>query len=193
MSAARTVVLETERLIIRVATADDIDTYYDLWTEPRVMANVGFPHGLRITRDEIEERLRKPGGTEFERLLVAEVKSTGQAIGECGMHLPNEEGIAETDVKLLPSFWGHKYGVEIKRGLLAHLFRNTDCTAVDATPNVNNIASIRMQEAVGAMRVGEGVYEFPEAMRDYTTPVHHYVYRLYRADWERARDRSETT
>lgn len=145
------------------------------------MANVGFPQGLPITRGEIEERLRMPARSEFERLLVAEIKSTGQPIGECGMHLPNEEKIAETDVKLHPSFWGHRYGVEIKRGLLAHLFRHTDCTAVDATPKVSNAGSIRMQEAVG-----EDVYEFPETMRDYTTPVHHYVYRVHRVNWEKA-------
>jgi RimJ/RimL family protein N-acetyltransferase len=75
--------------------------------------------------------------------------------------------------------------VEIKRGLLDYLFTHTDCDAVQATPNVNNIASIKMQEAVGGERVGEEVYQFPESMRDFTTPVHHYIYRVYRRTWER--------
>jgi len=177
-------VFETERLLIRAAGEQDAGLYYELWTDPRVMANVGFPHGLRITQEEIEERLRKPFESEFEQLLVVELRATGQAIGECAMHLPNEEGIAETDVKLLPAFWGHRYGTEVKRGLVGHLFRHTACRAVGASPNVNNIASIKMQEAVGGMRVGEGVYEFPESMRDYTTPVHHYFYHVYREHWE---------
>jgi RimJ/RimL family protein N-acetyltransferase len=55
--------------------------------------------------------------------------------------------------------------------------------AVEATPNVDNIASIKMQEAVGAVRVGEAVYTFPESMQAYTVPVHHTIYRLYRSTW----------
>ena len=41
---------ETERLIIRLAadTADDIDVYFRLWNDPRVMRLVGFPDGLHI-------------------------------------------------------------------------------------------------------------------------------------------------
>jgi hypothetical protein len=40
-----------------------------------------------------------------------------------------------------------------------------------------------MQEAVGGVRIDEGVYEFPEAMRDFTNPVHYYTYRVYREAW----------
>ena len=82
------------------------------------------------------------------------------------MNRPNAEGIVETDIKLLPAHWGNKYGVEIKRGLVDHLFTHTDCKAVEATPNVNNAASIKMQEAVGGARMSENVHHFPESMRD---------------------------
>jgi RimJ/RimL family protein N-acetyltransferase len=148
------------------------------------MAYVGFPQGLRITRQEIEKRLQKPSESEFEQLLVVELAETGQPIGQCLMHLPDQEGIAETDIKLLPAFWGHKYGIEVKRGLVTHLFTHTDCVAVRATPNADNIASVRMQEAVGGVRIGEGVHEFPESMREYTAPVRYHVYEVSREDWE---------
>ncbi len=49
---------------------------------------------------------------------------------------------------------------------------------------MGNIASIKMQEAVGGVRIGEDVYEFPESMREFTTPVHCYIYRVYRNAWE---------
>jgi RimJ/RimL family protein N-acetyltransferase len=122
----------------------------------------------------------------FERLLVVELKATGQAIGECKLSRPDEEGIAEPDLKLLPEFWGQRYGTEAWRGLVAYQFRHSDCSAVQGTPNVNNFASIRMQEAAGAVRVAEDVYHFPDALRDCTTPVQHYVYRVYRSRWERS-------
>jgi hypothetical protein len=56
---------------------------------------------------------------------------------------------------------------------------------------VDNAASIKMQEATGAVCVDEGVYEFPESMRDLTVPVHAFTYRLERADWQRRRPSQE--
>ena len=187
MSTGHNPILETERLVVRSATVEDMDLYYALWNDPRVMVHVGFPQGLRITRSKLEEILSEQEGSEFERLLVVELKATGQAIGECKLGCPDEEGIADLDCKLLPEFWGRKYGAEVWLALVAYEFAHTDCITVQATPNVDNIASIKMQEGAGAVRVGEGVYEFPESMRDYTTPVHHYFYRVDRADWERKR------
>lgn len=187
MSTGHNAILETERLAVRAATVEDVDLYYALWTDPRVMKHVGFPQGLRITRSKLEEILSGQEGSEFERLLVVELKATGQAIGECKLDYPNEEGLVGPDCKLLPEFWGHKYGAETWRALVAYEFAHTDCIAVEATPSVDNIASIRMQEGAGAVCVGEAVYEFPESMRDYTTPVRHYFYRVDRADWERKR------
>jgi [ribosomal protein S5]-alanine N-acetyltransferase len=183
-SVAR-VIFTTERLAVRLATIDDANLYFRLWTDPRVMTNVGFPQGLRITLDKILDRLAKSGTSEFDRLLIVELNSDHQAIGECKMSNPNVEGIATTDVKLLPEAWGHGYGVEVKRGLLNHLFANTNCSAVEATPNVNNVASIKMQEAVRGVLIGEATDHFPEAMQSFTTPVHHYIYRVSRSDWHR--------
>ena len=182
------VVFETGRLLVRAAQRRDAPFYLRLWTDPRVMVNVGFPQGLAITSVEIETQIGRQVGGPLGRLLVVVLKSSGETIGECKMYPPDEQGISETDVKLLPEHWGHHYGVEIKRGLLAYLFSRTDCRAVQATPNVENTASIRMQEAVGGLRVGEGTYHFPESMQRFTRPVHHYVYRVYRQAWEEAQD-----
>jgi [ribosomal protein S5]-alanine N-acetyltransferase len=181
------VILETARLTVRYATQGDVELFYSLWTNPVVMRYVGFPCGLPVTRRELKQRLSPQAESEFERLLVVELKATGQAIGECKLSNPDEEGIAEPDVKLLPQFWGHKYGVEVWQGLVDYQFTHTDCRLVQATPNVNNTASIKMQETVGGVRTGEGVYQFPESMQGYTAAVRHYIYRVRRADWERAR------
>lgn len=184
MKIDRSVVFETERLLVRLATADDVNLFFDLWTNPGVMENVGFPRGLQIDREDVRKQIEDQRDSEFDRLLVVVLKATGHALGECNMHPPDENGIARTDIKLLPAFWGNKYGVEVKRALLSHLFTRTDCVAVEASPNVGNTASIKMQEAVGGIRVGEAVFEFPEEMRDHTSPVHHYVYRVERDNWK---------
>lgn len=178
-------VFSTHRLTVRLATPTDVDLFYQLWTDPRVMANVGFPQGLPISRAEIQSQIEKNGPSEFGHLLVIELKSTGQAIGECYLSPPNRENIASTDVKLLPAFWGNKYGIEVKQGLLDYLFTHTGCAEVEATPNKGNLASIQMQEAVGGVCVGENVFEFPEGMQNHTAPVHSYIYRVTREAWQK--------
>lgn len=177
-------VFTTRRLTIRLATSNDVELFFQLWTDPRVMSNVGFPQGIPVSRAQIKHQIEKSGSSEFEHLLVIKLNSTGQAIGECYMSHPNIENIATTDVKLLPEFWGNKYGIEVKIGLLDYLFTHTDCEGVEATPNTANLASIKMQEAVGGICIGEKRYEFPESMRSYTSPVKSSIYRVYRKDWQ---------
>ena len=179
-------IFTTARLLVRKAlpTEEDTEMYFRLWTDGRVMVHVGFPNGLPITREEMRAKLVSQGDSEYDRLLVVERLSDGKQVGECKLGVPDEKGSAETDVKLLPEYWGHSYGVEVKRGLLDYLFTHTDCRAVHASPNVNNRPSIRMQEAVGGVRIDEGVYEFPEDMREFTCPVHCYIYEVTRQAWE---------
>lgn len=175
-------IIETERLIIRRAepTETDIEFFYRIWTDSRVMTFVGFPNGLKITRDDIRAKIEKETESEYNCTLIVQLKATGKPIGECKLGTPDKDGIAGTDVKLLPDHWGHKYGVEVKRALVDYLFAHTDCVAIKATPNKKNIASIKMQEAVGGERVGEETYRFPESMRSYTCDIPLYIYLVRR-------------
>lgn len=158
---------------------------YRLWTDPVVMSAVGFPDGLRTTKAEIAELIGRRAKSVLSAILVAEKIDDRTAVGQCKLGTPDEEGVSETDIKLLPEYWRQGYGTEIKQGLLDYLFTNTECRAVKATPNRDNIASQRMQEAVGGKKIGEGVATFPESMRAYTVEVPHLIYMVYRKDWER--------
>ncbi|MFH1686580.1 MAG: GNAT family protein [bacterium] len=182
-------VFETERLRIRRSqpTDKDVEFLHRLWTTPEVMINVGFPQGLRITRDKVHRQLTEQPDSEFEVRLLAIRKADGRIIGECKLGRPDCDGISEGDVKLMPEFWRQGFGGEIKKGLVDYTFAHTDAVIIKATPNQNNIGSQRMQETVGARRVGEHVYRFPEHMRSYTCNVPCYVYHLTREEWEKRR------
>ena len=183
-SEDRKVVFSTRRLAVLRADASDAGLYLELWNDPAVMVNVGFPEGLGITEGEVLEKMGA-GGDELDSLLVAVRARDGIRVGECRMHRPDEDGVASTDVKLLPRFQGLGYGTELKLALLDRLFGTTECRAVRATPNVGNAASVRMQQKVGGVRMGEGVFRFPGDMGVPTAPVHHYVYLVSRSDWAR--------
>ena len=151
---------ETPRLLIRRATVSDadVDFFLRLWNDPRVMRFVGFPRGLGLeavqVRQAIQRGLEQGDERRLDARLVAERKQDGTPVGECKLGTPDARGLSETDVKLLPEFWGQGYGVEISLGAVYYLFTHTDCQVVQATPNVENIASIRREEAVGGVRVG---------------------------------------
>lgn len=183
MPKTRGLVFETERLIVRTAAEDDIDLYYALWTNPEVMKHVGFPKGIPLNLDEMKERPFQRGETEFDQMLVVALQETRQGIGECKLSRPDDEGVAEPDIKLLPTFWGKGYGYECWMGIVSYLFENTDCDVIQTTPNVANLPAIKIYETAGAVRAGEDVHHFPESMQAYTIPVHCYIYRLHREDW----------
>lgn len=184
------VVCQTPRLILRLATPADAAFLRSLWNDPRVMGFVGFPNGLGESEERLRANIAGRGDSVFRQLILVELRETHQPIGQCKMEQLNQDGISETDVKLSPEFWSRRYGVEVKRALLDYLFAHTDCRVVQATPNVENPASIRMQESVGGERVGEGLFEFPEAQRDVTLPVCDYVYQVKRETW--LKERSKT-
>ncbi|MEQ8225315.1 MAG: GNAT family protein [Candidatus Eremiobacterota bacterium] len=184
-------IFETIRLLIRKAEEKDTSLFYSLWTDDEVMKFVGFPKGLKITEEEIKNSILKQSEGHYNKPLVIQLKDTGEFIGECKLGLPDKHGIAETDVKLFPLFQGKGYGKEVKKGLIDYLFTHTDCTGIKATPNKLNIASQKMQESVGASKIGEASYKFPEHMREYTEEVHFYIYILYRKDWESYRKKGE--
>lgn len=178
-------VFATDRLVVRLAELRDAARFHRLWSDSRVMTNVGFPRGLGTTLEEIQQRLSRLGNDPLDQLLSVVLNENGEWIGECRLGTPDETGTSRTDVKLLPTAWGHRYGIEVKRGLLEYLFTRTGCHRVEAGPNVGNIASIRMQEAVGGRPVGEGHHDSPESLGAITTPVHCVIYRVTREAWAR--------
>lgn len=182
-------ILKTRRLIIRRAEPSprDIAFLLELWTNPTVMSNVGFPAGLQTSAEEIEQQLLSQGATEFDCVLLATLQNTGDIIGECRLDSPDADGTAHTDIKLTPRYWHQGYGKEIKLALLEHLFARPDCLQVRATPNQTNVASIRLQESVGGRKTDEGIYRFPESMKEYTSDIPFFEYTVFRDDWERFR------
>jgi ribosomal-protein-alanine N-acetyltransferase len=177
-------VFRTKRTRVRAADASDVGLIHTLWTDPRVTTFVGFPKGIPTTPNEIRKQIERDRDRPLKRLLIAERSSDGQPIGEVKLGEPGADGISEPDIKLLPDHWSQGYGRELWRAMIDHLFEHTDCLTVQGTPNVRNIASIRMMESCGMRRVGEGVFEPLERMADVMVPVLHFVYRIARRDWE---------
>ena len=123
MDISRKSIMKAKRLIIRSAVLEDVDLLFELWTAPSVIANVGYPQGLRLTEEQIRKSIiEQDRSRPFGRYLIVENKENKVSIGECNMKLPDENRISRTDVKLLPKYWSVKFGVEIKQALVDFLF-----------------------------------------------------------------------
>jgi RimJ/RimL family protein N-acetyltransferase len=173
----------TDRLIIRTAKSEDARFIADLWNIPEVMRFVGFPNGLSISEQQVKVIIE---AADKLSLLVVMLKDHTR-IGNAKIGVVDENGIVETDVKIIPNYWEQGFGREVKKALVDHIFLNSQAEIVQATPNKNNIASIKMQEYVKAKPVREGFFEFSENMKAYTCPVHYILYHLKREEWKKDR------
>ena len=180
--------LETERLSLRFADEEDVPLFQALWNDPRVMALAGYPEGMKLDAEGTLARMHLGGDPGLGRHLVIALANGKTSIGICSLSLPDERKVVTTDVKLFPAFWGHGYEAEIKIALLDYIFTNFDVWAVESSSNVDDIDLIRAQEDSGSERVGEKLLDQKDE-RVYTEPVHMYVYRVTRENWEARKNR----
>src|SRR5688572_27460715 len=121
------VVLETERLLLRRFTADDVDHLVELDGDPDVVRHVG---GQPTSRDEVEHDLLPAFMSYDERsdgfgFCAAVERSSGAFLG--WFHFRPRRGGNPDDVelgyRLRKTAWGKGYGTEASHALIDRGFR----------------------------------------------------------------------
>ncbi len=140
------IVLETKRLVLRHAVAEDADAVAVLWADPEVMRFMGGPRPAERTRKLVREARPEPIGlwTTIER-------ETGAFVGDCG--LVEKEVDGRTDVELTcvldKTFWGRGLATEAARALCRYAFETLRRDRVIALVDLENSASARVAEKAG--------------------------------------------
>jgi RimJ/RimL family protein N-acetyltransferase len=143
---------ESARLTFREATADDADFVLELLNEPNYIRFVA-DRGLR-TRDDaaryIEEKFRPSYAERGFGFYVVELKSSGEAIGICG--LAKRETMEDVDVgySFLERFWGNGYAVEAASAVMDHARQVLGLRRVVGVTAPENASSIRVLEKIGS-------------------------------------------
>jgi ribosomal-protein-alanine N-acetyltransferase len=125
VSRSESIVLETDRLVLRRLTMADLDALAALYRDPEVRRY--FPDGVRTyeqTREELEWVIDVYYGRYGYGLWAAILKETGAFIGRCGL-LPWEiAGRTEVEVAYLldRSYWGSGLATEAARAIAEHAF-----------------------------------------------------------------------
>lgn len=171
------IVLETERLVLRRLNFGDLDDLAALYADPDVMRY--FP-AVR-TRDETEAKLRlmieeydvRPGAGLWATIF----KADNAFIGRCGLLLQNIDGVQEWEVgyMLRAAYWGRGLATEAARAIRDHGFR--------ALPEAPCLISLIRPENRQSERVAER-----NGMRPVREIVHanlvHRVWAITRHEWE---------
>ena len=148
------VVLETERLILRRFTADDVDNLVELDSDPDVMFHI--TGGRTTTREEIEKDFLPAFLGYYERgdgygFWAVVERSTGDFLGwfhfRPGEGHPDDE--PELGYRLRKSAWGKGYGTEGSIALIRKGFTEFGVRRVVADTMVVNAASRRVMEKAG--------------------------------------------
>jgi RimJ/RimL family protein N-acetyltransferase len=147
-----TTLLETERLILRSFTEDDLENLVELDSDPHVMHFLtgGRPTPRSVIEREILPRfLRYEGPSEAFGHWAAIEKATGRFVGWFDFHPPEGSEDPELGYRLLRSAWGKGYATEGSRALLQKGFGELHVDRVTAETMAVNIASRGVMEKVG--------------------------------------------
>ena len=164
-------VLETERLILRALSMDDLDALAAIYADPVVRRF--FPEGT-LTHEETREELEWIIDVYYARygfgLWATMLKETGTFIGRCGLlpwkivresesptrlegadEFPDEDGGIEVEVAYLlaKSHWGKGLGTEAARAIVDHAFEDLHLSRLICLFEPENVASRKVAENVG--------------------------------------------
>ena len=145
------VCLETERLLLRRFTHDDVDNLYHLDSDPEVMRYVT---GGATTPREVVEHVDLPAFMSYDDrgdgygFWAAIEKSTDRFLG--WFHLRPQEGDPvdqpELGYRLRREVWGMGYATEGARALIRKGFTDLGAQCVVAMAFRDNLASRRVME-----------------------------------------------
>jgi RimJ/RimL family protein N-acetyltransferase len=183
------VFLETDGLVLRRFTADDVENLVELDADPEVMRYING--GRPTPREEIEDEVLPAFLRYYERTAgfgfwAAQERATGAFVGWFHLRPAPESppGEAELGYRLRRSAWGKGYATEGSRALVDKAFAELGVERVVASTMVVNVASRRVMEKAGLKVVRVFHAEWPERIEG---DEHGDVeYALLRSEWEQA-------
>lgn len=144
--------LETERLIIRKITLDDVQDLFEITSDYDVVKTIGavtLHTSIEQTKEIIKDMIKHYEADRVEWWAVVE-KTSQKMIGMCGFfgYAPNSSR-AEVGYMIARSRWNKGYATEASQVVLAFGFGVMHLNRIHATVYPENSASIKVLEKLG--------------------------------------------
>jgi RimJ/RimL family protein N-acetyltransferase/catechol 2,3-dioxygenase-like lactoylglutathione lyase family enzyme len=143
-----TIIIETERLILRFLTENDLDNLEQLNAEPDVRAF--FPDGIQ-NREQTKKRMLELINNHKEHNLpgfIISEKESNAFLGRCGFSLL-EDNQVEVGYLLHKNYWNKGYATEALNALLDWAKKNIKRQYIIAFSPTRHIASQRVMQKCG--------------------------------------------
>ena len=171
--------IETERLLLREWTPNDLPTFIKMNQDPEVMEF--FPKILD-SKESIDfyQRICK----EFDKvkygLFAVERKSDHKFIGYTGLHKAdfpaNFTPCIEIGWRLIKDVWNQGYATEAAKACLQYGFINLNIKEIYSFTAAINKRSERVMQKIGLQKIGEFEYNFRESSMQ-TRSVQKFFFR----------------
>ncbi|QLE85880.1 MULTISPECIES: GNAT family N-acetyltransferase [Shewanella] len=143
-------IAETERLIIRQFTEDDIPALYDMNRDPKILTYIPTPAmtDIRQARVLFNEVLLPDYASRGYTRWAVEHKADKRVIGFCGPKFIEEFNEVELGYRYFPKYWGQGIGVEAANAALDQFGRFGITQTIALILNGND-ASEKVAQKVG--------------------------------------------
>ena len=145
-------IIETDRLILRHLTIDDLDTLYTLYRDPEIRKY--FPDGTRTyqeTKEELEWIIDVYYGQHGFGLWATIHKETGDFIGRCGLIPWTIDDRPEVEVAYLldKAYWGQGLATEAAQAIVHYAFEQLHLTRLICLTDPEHLASQKVAQKIG--------------------------------------------
>jgi ribosomal-protein-alanine N-acetyltransferase len=166
--------IRTERLVLRRWIDADRPAFFDLNSDPVVMATIG-PVMDRAQSDSMMDRIE--AGFDVHGFGLWCVDLDGTSIGFTGLSVPwFREGV-EVGWRIRSAWWGHGYAPEAATAALAVAFDELGLDEVISFTAATNTNSRRVMEKIGLTRDPAGDFDHPSVPE--ASPLRaHVLYRI---------------
>ena len=152
MNQIGTKTIETERLILRKYTLDDIQSMFDNWaSDPEVSKYVGWDvhDTIDVTTEIITSWINKyENPLSFNWAVV--LKDTNELVGSIEViKVKEKDGFGEIGYCYSKKTWGQGIGTEALRAVLNYVFNEADFRIIEIRYLENNPASGKVMEKAG--------------------------------------------
>jgi len=156
MNSTTLPIITTPRLVLRWISEDDVDSLYEIFSDPQVMR---YWSTVPLVNREAAAELQREivAGIESEKMFKwgLAIRDSNTVIGTTTLfNLNLDNGRAELGYAMARAWWGKGYMNEALKALVAHAFEVMGLRRLEADVDPRNAASIRTLERLGFQREG---------------------------------------
>ena len=165
--------LETERLILRPLSMDDLDAVFKWAGDPRVNKYMIYP--LYKNKEEGIEWLKSLYQDDDKKDFGFVLKETGELIGSGGIYYHPERGLWSIGYNLAYDYWNRGFTTEAMEKIIEWGRQELGIKEVAATFAVENVGSRRVMEKLGMTFLEDHDYTKLDGSETFTAKTYHKV------------------